>query len=151
MTNLGIHFIDLALFLTGSDSGVALGSVFHYMHGYDIEGYASSVVKLSSGASLVLQTGYAFPMDKKEKRENMWTITTGDGYYVVRDGSLNSRRIGQKTKQNRLSTDSDDYYAVYTVETLRDFMEGRRPAAGLDELLRSRRVLDDIIAKANDL
>ena len=147
MTNLGVHFIDMALLLTGSDSGTALGSVFHYMSGYDVEGYATTLVKLSSGASLTLQTGYAYPMDES-KRDNCWNFTTTSGYYTVKDGYIEYREFGKETNREYLSTDSDIYYAVYAAETLKDYLAGNKPAAGLDDMLRTRLVLDDIIAKA---
>ena len=148
MTNLGVHFIDMAMLLTGSDSGRALGSVFHYMSGYDIEDYASALVQLSSGASLMLQTGYAYPMDEENKRDNVWNFTTKKGYYTIKDGYIEIREFGKSAFKKYLSTDSDIYYAVYTAETLKDYVAGRVPKAGLDDMLRTRLVLDDIIAKA---
>ncbi len=148
MTNLGVHFIDMAMLLTGSDSGKALGSMFHYMSGYDIEDYACALVQLSSGASLMLQTGYAYPMDEYNKRDNVWNFTTTNGYFTVKDGCFERREYGKKAYKKFLSTDSDIYYAVYTAETLKDYVTGRHPRAGLEDMLRTRLVLDDIIAKA---
>ena len=148
MTNLGVHFIDMSLYLSGSASGEALGSVFHYMNGYDIEDYASTLVKLSSGASMMLQTAYAYPMDSENKRDNVWNFTTTKGYYTIRDDSVEIREYGRDAFCSNVSTDSDGYYAVYTAQTLQDYLDGVRPKANLDDMLATRLMLDDIIAKA---
>ena len=148
MTNLGVHFIDMALYLSGSDSASVLGSQFHYMNGYDVEDSAEAVCRLSSGASLVLQTGYAYPMDQENKRDNRWNFTTKNGYYTIGDGQLESRVYGKKARTSLFDTDSDVYYPIYTVETLRQYMAGEKPAAGLEDMVRTRSVLDEIISKA---
>ena len=148
MTNLGVHFIDMALYLSGSDSASVLGSQFHYMNGYDVEDSAEAVCRLSSGASLVLQTGYAYPMDQENKRDNRWNFTTKSGYYTIGDGQLESRVYGKKARTSLFDTDSDVYYPIYTVETLRQYMAGEKPAAGLEDMVRTRSVLDEIISKA---
>mgnify|MGYP005777452047 FL=1 len=148
MTNLGVHFIDMALLLSGSDSAKVLGSQFHYMNGYDVEDSAEAVCRLSSGASLVVQTGYAYPMDQENKRDNRWNFTTKNGYYTIGDGRLESRVYGSEAKTSFLDTDSDVYYPVYTVETLRQYMAGEKPSAGLEDMVRTRKVLDEIINKA---
>ena len=46
MTNLGVHFIDIALYLTDSKSTKVLSSVYQYNKDYDIEIYASSLLKM---------------------------------------------------------------------------------------------------------
>ena len=147
MTNLGVHFIDMALYLSGSDSAKVQGSQFHYVNGYDVEDSAEAVCRLSSGASLVLQTGYAYPMDSENKRDNRWNFTTRNGYYTIGDGRMESRIYGQKSKISLLSTDSDVYYPVYTVKTLEQYLAGEEPAAGLSDMVRTRRILDEIIRK----
>lgn len=149
MTNLGVHYIDMACQLTGSESGEVLGSDFHYMNGYDVEDYATTIVKLSSGASLTLQTGYAYPMDKDNKRDNEWNITTKKGYYTIGNGCLEVREFGKEAYKKEIITDSDPYYADYASDTIRDYLLGNKPKAGLDDLLRTRKILDQIIEKAN--
>lgn len=57
MTNLGVHFIELAMFLSNSKSASVIGSVFHYGWNYDIEDYSVSLLKMENGATLELETG----------------------------------------------------------------------------------------------
>lgn len=141
MTNLGVHFIDMALYLTGSDTGEVLGSGCHYDPKYDIEIYASSLCRLSSGATLALETGYAFPMDG-EKRDNRWNIVTKNGYYTLGDGCFEERVYGEKTERTVMSTDSDIYYGTFVINTLKEYLAGEEPAAGLKQMYNARKLLD---------
>ena len=150
MTNLGVHFIDMALFLTDSNCAKTLSSIYQYAsEEYDIETYASSMLKMQTGASLLLESGYAYPMFENEKRENRWTIVTKNGYYVLADNNLSIREYGKEPENIALNTDSDVYYAIYTKTTLEDFLNNRRPRASLKEMLTVRKILDEMNRKSD--
>ncbi len=148
MTNLGVHFIDMALYLTNSASADTLASIYQYGSEYDIETYASSMLRLDSGASLLLESGYAYPMSEGAKRENRWTIVTEDGYYTLAENNLEMRVYGRDPENIALNTDSDPYYAIFTRTTLQDFVGGNRPRASLKEMLAVRTILDEMNTKA---
>lgn len=148
MTNLGVHFIDMALFLNDCCSAHTLASAYQYSSPYDIETYATSLLKLPGGASLLLESGYAYPMWEESKRENRWTIVTENGYYVLAENRLEIREYDTKPVSVPLNTDSDVYYAVYTKTTLSDWMTGTKPRASLKEMLDVNRILDEMNAKA---
>lgn len=143
MTNLGVHFIDMAMYLTDSTGAEVLASSYHYASKYDIETYATSLVKLSSGATLLLETGYAYPVDE-DVRDNRWNIVTKDGYYTLADNLFEKRVFGKKTERIPMSTDSDVYYPVYTLESLHQYINGEQPSAGLEEMMTVRKILDDM-------
>ena len=142
MTNLGVHFIEMALYLAGAESAEVLASAYQYGGEYDIETYASSLLRLDTGTSLSLETGYAYPMDEELKRENRWTIVTDNGYYTLAENCLEAREFGKEPVKIPLSTDSDVYYPIFAAATLEDFAAGRRPRASLKEMLVTRRILD---------
>ena len=144
MTNLGVHFIDMAMFLTDTTNMDILASAYQYGHKYDIETYASSLLKLENGATMTLETGYAFPMDDKAKRENRWTIVTENGFYVLADNQLEIREYNADTNHILLNTDSDVYYAEYSRITLRDYIGGIKPRSSLKEMLNVSRILDQM-------
>ena len=148
MTNLGVHFIDMALFLTDSCSAKTLASAYQYSSPYDIETYATSLLKLPSGTSLILESGYAYPMSEDSKRENRWTIVTENGYYILAENRLEIREYDRESVGIPLNTDSDIYYTVYTKTTLNDWLTGAKPRASLKEMLDVNRILDDMNAKA---
>lgn len=142
MTNLGVHFLDMALYLTDSSNAKVLSALYQYGKEYDIELYASSMLKMSTGASLLLETGYAYPMDDEAKRENRWTIVTENGYYILAENNLEAREYGKPTVNIPLNTDSDVYYPVFVQTTLDDFVNDRKPRASIKEMLTVRGILD---------
>ncbi len=144
MTNLGVHFIDMAMYLTDAADGNVLASVYQYGNEYDIELFASALVRMSSGASLMLETGYAYPMDEVLKRENRWTIVTDNGYYILADNQLEARVFGKETEIISINTDSDVYYAIYAETTLSDYVHGKTPRASIREMLKVRKILDEM-------
>lgn len=150
MTNLGVHFIDMALFLTDSHDAQAVASIYQYSSHYDIETYATSLLRLSSGASLVLETGYCFPMSDGLQRENRWNIVTENGYNILADNNLEIRQFGQDPKKLSLNTDSDVYYPVFARTSIGDFQTGNQPRASLKEMLVVRRILDEMDKKAKE-
>ena len=149
MTNLGVHFIDMALFLTDSKNAHALSSIYQFVQEYDIETYATSLLRLDAGASLLLESGYAYPMSVDSKRENRWTIVTESGYYSLADNNLEIREYDKEPNSVRLNTDSDVYYSIFAKISLIDFVAGNKPRTSLREMLAVRKILDDIDAKAN--
>lgn len=148
MTNLGVHFIDMALFLTDSRCADTLSSIYQCASEYDIETYASSMLRMESGASLLLESGYAYPMSEDSKRENRWTIVTKNGYYVLAENNLSIREYGSTPTNELVNTDSDVYYPIFTKTTLDDFMNSRKPRASLSEMLVVRNILDEMNRKA---
>lgn len=150
MTNLGVHFIDMAMYLTNSTRAKALASSYKYASEYNIETYATSLLEMPNGSSLLLESGYAYPMSEDLKRENRWTIVTENGYYILAENKLEIREYGIEPSVVPLNTDSDVYYAIYTKTTLNDMITGTRPRASLKEMLDTSRVLDAMNAKAKE-
>lgn len=143
MTNLGVHFLDMALYLTGSNSAQVLSSIYQWQSEYDIECYASSLLRLPTGASMSLETGYAYPMEVTQ-RDNRWNIVTKNGYFTLEQDYFEERIYGEKTIRRVMSTDSDVYYPVFVRETLHQYLAGEQPRAGLRDMLAVRRVLDEM-------
>ncbi len=148
MTNLGVHFIDMAMYLTDCTTAEVLSSSYKYASEYDIETYATSLLEIPNGTSLLLESGYAYPMSEEQKRENRWTIVTENGYYILAENRLELREYGREPVMVPLNTDSDVYYAEYTRTTLNDQMTGTRPRASLKEMLDTARILDAMNAKS---
>lgn len=144
MTNLGVHFIDMAMYLTDAENMDVMASAYQYGNEYDIELYATSLARMDTGASFVLETGYAYPMDDQYKRENRWTIVTENGYYTLAENRLEARVYGKDVRTVPLNTDSDVYYAEFAETTLADFVSSRTPRASVKEMLKVRKVLDEM-------
>ena len=143
MTNLGVHFLDMAMYLTNCTDASVLSSCYQRQTEYDIECYATSLLQLGTGASLCLETGYAYPMEVAQ-RDNRWNIVTKDGYYTLEQDYFEERVYGKPTIRRVMSTDSDVYYPVFVQETLKQYLAGQAPLAGLADMLAVRRVLDEM-------
>lgn len=141
MTNLGVHFIDMAMYLTGCTEAEVLSSVYQRQTEYDIECYAASLLRFPTGASMSLETGYAYPMEVTQ-RDNRWNIVTKNGYFTLEQDYFEERVYGEKTIRRVMSTDSDVYYPIFVRETLRQCLAGEEPRASLRDMLAVRRVLD---------
>ncbi|WP_152657200.1 Gfo/Idh/MocA family protein [Oceanobacillus sp. CFH 90083] len=144
MTNLGVHFLDLALFLTNSNSLRVLSSNFHYNFNYSVEDYAVTHLETDSGATISIEAGYAFPMSESKKRENSWKLVTRNGYHTLSENCLELRVFNENVEKIPVVTDSDDLYPIFVRETLKDWMAGRSPSINLSHMSSVRKVLDDI-------
>ena len=143
MTNLGVHFIDMAMYLMDCTDAKVLASCYQRQTEYDIECYASSLVQFASGTSLTLETGYAYPMEVYQ-RDNRWNIVTKNGYFTLEQDYFEERIYGEKTIRRVMSTDSDVYYPIFVRETLRQYLAGEAPRAGLKDMLAVSRILDEM-------
>jgi predicted dehydrogenase len=147
MNNCNVHFIDMAFYFTDSTSAEVLASAFQYGKGFEVEDYGATIFRMSSGASVVMQIGYAFPDDAVNKYDNRWNIATKEGYITIHENRVETRTFGKPTTVEHVSTFSEDYYPVYALETLQECLAGKKPTVGLSEMLRTRIVMDDIIKK----
>jgi len=96
MTNLGVHFIDMAMYLTGAEKADVLSSVYQYGKACEIEIYASSMVRMDTGASLFWKPGTPIRWMQKtsgktdgrllRKKDITFSLTTGS-----KRGSLANR------------------------------------------------------------
>lgn len=150
MTNLGVHFLDMAMYLTGCTDVKVLAASYQHQTEYDIECYASSLMKFSTGASMSLETGYAYPIEVTQ-RDNRWNIVTKKGYYTLEQDYFEERVYGEKTIRRVMSTDSDIYYPVFVKETLRQYLAGEEPKAGLRDMFAVSRVLDEMNRQGNEI
>ncbi|MBN2396692.1 MAG: Gfo/Idh/MocA family oxidoreductase [Candidatus Atribacteria bacterium] len=144
MTNLGVHFIDIVSYLTGINDMQVLGAGYNYTYSYSVEDYAAALLKVGEHTTFSIETGYAFPMDEKHKRENTWTIVTNNAYHSLTDGQIESRFFDGKNNIKYLPTDSDEYYPVFVKETIRQVENGEPSQIDLRQMAHVRKILDDI-------
>jgi predicted dehydrogenase len=148
MTNLGVHFLDMALHLTESTDLKVLSATHHYRAGFSVEDYSIAQLVNDKGVSVTLETGYAYPMSDLQKRENEWRIVTKNGYHTLSENNLQLRHMDQPVENFTIPTDSDVLYPIFVRNTLHDWTEGRKPIADLAQMARVRKILDQINEKA---
>lgn len=142
MTNLGVHFIDLALALTDSVHADVTGCSYHYAYDdIDIETHAVALLQIKN-TSVVIETGYSYPSDGLQKRINHWKIVTTDGIYIVNNNMLEIRIWNKPPRLIKIGTDSDIYYPLYAEQCIFLAGNGREPVTDLYTMLNVHRILD---------
>jgi predicted dehydrogenase len=148
MTNLGVHFLDLALYLTGSKNIKVLSAIHHHSSRYSVEDYSVTHLVTEKGVTISIETGYAYPMTETQKRDNEWKIVTKNGYHTLSEGKIEYRHINKTVDNYSVTTDSDPLYPVFVQQTLHEWMTGKHPSTNLFQMAQVRMILDEINEKA---
>ncbi len=139
--NLAVHFVDLAIELTGSGVVEVCASLSSAGHRCAVEDLAVLTLLHGNGAQSNVVVGYRFP-DAAPWREFRLTmggrrtrVETDDAGLVVRGAAGSVTRLP-------VSFDTDAYYADYVRRFADDLRCHRAPRAGLDEMARALAVID---------
>lgn len=139
--NLAVHFVDLAIMLTGSPVSDVVGTISHARHRRPVEDLAVFTLLHENDAVTNVTVGYRFP-DAPPFREFRLTMsgrrtyveTTADGL-VVHDAQGGQSRVPA-------SFDTDAYYAEYVRCFVDDLRQGRAPGSGLADMARALAVIE---------
>jgi predicted dehydrogenase len=149
MTNLGVHFLDLAMHLTQATSMEVLSATHHYSSGFSVEDYSVVQLVTEKGVTVSLETGYAFPMMDTQQRENEWKLITRNGYHTLSENNLAYRYFDKPVENCPVPTDSDVLYPIFVRNTLSEWMNGLQPSADLFQMAHVRKMVDRINDKAS--
>jgi predicted dehydrogenase len=145
--NLSVHFIDLALLLTGSRAVSVFCRTSNQLHGRAVEDRGMISIAHQNGALTSIDVGYRYP-DMAPKREFRVSMI-GKGYYVESEAEgLAIRTPGGGLRRVPVNYDSDDYYIDFVVRTVEDVGLRRPPGVGLAEIHATLAVIDAAYASA---
>lgn len=140
--NLSVHFIDLALTLTGSPAASVFCRTSNLLHGRAVEDRGMISIQHRNGALSSIDVGYRYP-DMAPKREfSITMIGRGGSYLQSEPEGLVVRAPGAAPERLPVSYDSDDYYVDYVVQTVDDLRGKRQPIAGLADIHSALRIID---------
>jgi predicted dehydrogenase len=140
--NLSVHFIDLALTLTGSPAASVFCRTSNLLHGRAVEDRGLISIQHRNGALSSIDVGYRYP-DMAPKREfRVAMIGRGGSYLESEPEGLVVRSPGGAPEFTPVTYDSDDYYIDYVVQTVDDLRRNRQPITGLAEIGRTLEVID---------
>ncbi len=162
LIDLGVHRIDLAMWLMGSPEPVSVSGAVHERIGrgraaaegkeFDVEDLASGMVKFENGASLLLEASWA---GLQEKQEDMLTRVMGER------GTLIHQNIGEGYEfEARFARSEAGQYLTGRVELnthnasdpyqemVACVKEGRPFPVDVDDGLRIQKVLDGLYQSA---
>jgi len=142
-----VHFVDLALALTGARCERIHCEISTRLHGEMVEDYGSLMMRLNNGTLATIEAAYAFPKSAG-KRDFRLTVAHTGGYADF-DGKLLTLSPNSGDAQSHaVSFDTDDYYRTYARDVIAAAAAGAPPRAGLAEMEAALRVLKAAYAAA---
>lgn len=150
LIDLGVHMIDLAIYLMGNPRAVSVtGSVYtkfadldekqdsvHAVFGeavaggtFDVEDLATGFIKFDNGASLQIEFSWASNIDKEknfvELRGTKLGVAWEDGLYTIYDGTAVSKfkAMREKSKQAKHHAQNHKANLLHFIDVLRSNAE----------------------------
>jgi predicted dehydrogenase len=139
--NLAVHFVDLAIVLTGSKVVDVSALTSAAQHGRDVEDLAVLTLLHGNGAVSSVTVGYRFP-DAAPFREFRLTMSGRRSYVETDAGGLIVRDASGAAQHVPVSFDTDAFYADYVRRFVDDIREGQPPETGLAEMARALAVIE---------
>jgi predicted dehydrogenase len=147
--NLAVHFVDLAILLTGSPVMEVSGVTSAAQHGRGVEDLAVLTLLHGSGAIANVTVGYRFP-DAAPFREFRLTMSGRRTYVETDAGGLVVRDARGAARHVPVSFDTDAFYADYVRRFVEDVRQGRAPETGLAEMARALAVIEAAYRSARE-
>jgi predicted dehydrogenase len=139
--NLGIHFTDLFVYLTGKPPKRLWATMNNRTHGTEVEDSSVIAMEAADGTSCRIETGYPLPGGAKGRALEC-VLRGRQGYYEVREHAM--LWIDNEGRQHHVPgpTDQTSLYAVFISDCLAALREGRPPVAGIDDNLAAMRLVE---------
>lgn len=162
LIDLGVHRIDLAMWLMGSPKPVSVSGAAHYLIGvprakklkktYDVEDYAAGFVRFDNGASLVLQISWGGHQAQPEMMNTTVMGTKGTVVHRNTDGGYNF--IGEYYNESHghklagtVAAANGNIRSSYG-EMVRSIIDDTKPLADADDGIRVQQILDGLYESA---
>jgi predicted dehydrogenase len=147
--NLAVHFVDLAILLTGSPVVEVSGHTSAAQHRRAVEDLAVLTLLHGNGAVTSLTVGYRFP-DAAPFREFRLSMGGRRTYVETEAGGLVVHDMAGGARRVAVSFDTDAYYADYVRRFVEDLRQRRAPEAGLAEMGRALAVIEAAYRSARE-
>jgi predicted dehydrogenase len=143
LLNVGIHFIDLMVSLTGSPITHVSAQARTYRPDVTVDEQAVLTCRTAAGQIGVIETGYLYPSTADDQRDFAFSISHASSYVRGYADQFHMKARGQQ--QGRSTTveyNTDAYYPVFLRRSWAELAEGRAPSAGLREAERAIAVIE---------
>lgn len=161
LIDLGVHRIDLAMWLMGGPRPVTVSAGTHHQIGvprgkaqkqnFDVEDFAAGFIRFDTGATMLLEISWAGHQAQKEMMNT--TVTGTDGTLIHRNDDGNYHFIGEyftETKGYKLGglVTPGKEFRTSQGEMVQAILQNTRPLADAEDGLRVQRVLDGLYKSA---
>jgi len=161
--DIGVHILDLTLWLMGNPrpvavSGVAAAPLAHHAGAwstwhdapvpatYDVEDFAAAFVRFENGSTLVLEVSWLLHHDTEGEDMQMWLYGTEGGSHwpkaEIYSSNYATRQLYNRTL--RLTKDTMEPHALECIEFARAIVEGRPSPVPPEQSLQVMSILDGI-------
>ena len=141
LLNLGVHFIDLALALSG-DVKELYCLTSNRQFNLAVEDHASLLMRMTDGAIVRIETGYGYPDHAVNKRD-FNTVAANKQAYIQIDATKSELICRDGTVQQLdISIDTDAYYKSYVENVLHDIQTSQKSLSTLEHMAKAMTVVD---------
>ena len=137
LRNIGLHGIDLFLYLTGEDAQVAGAQLSARALGKPVEDYAAVLLRTPGGVLGTIEVGNTFPT---QGADGEWKLAGRDALLVQQGGSV---RCATAAGEQEVAEPPAEPLAVIAVrDILARWQSGQPPTTGPEDCYRAMRVAD---------
>ncbi|MGI9421943.1 MAG: Gfo/Idh/MocA family protein [Hyphomicrobiaceae bacterium] len=144
LINVGGHFLDLFLLLTGKPVTRVSAVMSAATHGTSVEDFAAVTLQTGDGVVGVVEAGYTYPGAPGEQREFSFTARSKTHYLRSCDQGLAIREVAGDSGDARtinFERETDLYYPIFARRVLTEWRQGQAPSIGLREALEVMKIL----------
>jgi predicted dehydrogenase len=146
LRNLGSHAFDMFLHLTGEGAEVTGAQMSWRAHQYEVEDYASVLLRSASGVLGTVEVGNGFPRDGTDGE---WKIAGRDAILTMKDGALKlATAAGDETFAG---SDVTAPYFTAVRDALDQWRRGAPPTVSVHDCLKAVRLIDQAYECAGKL
>jgi predicted dehydrogenase len=142
LINVGIHFPDLYLHLTGKQPKSVYAFTRNQVYGEEVEDFALVTVEMQDGALCIIECAYVLAMTPRapsiefslhSKRYQFRSLGPDNMLWVDRQGQHHDLQGPQGNSA---------LYPAFVVDTIDALQRGRAPIAGIEDNLAALRIVD---------
>ncbi len=142
LTNVGIHFPDLYLHLTGKKPRSVYAVISNSVYGEEVEDFAHLTMEMEDGALCSIESAYVHTQTPRapsvefslhSKRYQFRSIDRNTMLWCDEQGNHNYLEAPQ---------DNSSFYPAFVADTLEALQKGRSPVAGIEDDLAAMRIVD---------
>ncbi len=134
--NLGIHYVDLFMYLTGEEAEVRGAVAGNRVCGEQVEDTSTILLQSTQGVTGVVESGYNFP---SASGSSCFSIISSELYCNI-DRSMHLVWKNGDEEEAQLTFYS---YADFAKDLLDDFREGTQPVAALRDVGRALKIINE--------
>lgn len=147
LRNLGVHGLDLFLFLTGEEAEVTGAQLSWKMYGRRVEDYASVLLRSKSGILCTLEVGNTYPRDGTDGE---WKIAGRDVMLIARDRDKIMHIVTSEGEETMSAQPEEAPYYMVLRDVLNRWQRREPPPISVHDCYRAVQLIDQAYQMAGN-